>query len=188
MDKVEDANTLGRSVQDVRAADKIYSSATASSDKLDFEKYLNNIYSDDLIDIHGSGWIYKKKESIELSLNRLSLPKMPILSDKREVISISEISDGVVCVAEFRETYYETPDPQALAQAAGTLTGSLDARRRAARRMADHPAMWPGEKLADNPLRTRTTRIWARRDNCWKIVLMQTTRVGMRTLAGLPLL
>lgn len=143
--------------------------------------YHENVFADDLIDIHASGWIYTREQSIELEKNMAATPRaVKVLKSTGSERHVRMLSENVVAVTELTETYFEVPNPQHQSLEAGTFTMSP-----AATAKTSPPAFGPGEDYAPNPYRTRITRIWVRRDGKWKLALSQATRLGKRVRVGL---
>lgn len=138
------------------------------------------LFDDTMIDIHGSGWIYTKDESLQISQNgverRVSMKVLKASTLDKQIIPHG--SDMVI-VTWINETYFEVPNPQDLSRKAGTLLNDAASQSRAAAQMAKN-AYGPGEAPPPNPLRTRMTRIWVRKADSWKVALQQGSRIGER--------
>jgi hypothetical protein len=144
---------------------------------------LDQLYWDDYIDIHASGWLYTKKQNDELSANLA-----PLFSAANKAIKTNQIGRKVVVfnkdaaeVVWENETYYEIPDPEQVAIEAGTLTEDPKALAQAA---AKGSGIGPGDGPAPNPYRVRNTRLWVRFDGQWKIASSTSTRVSERVVPG----
>src|SRR5688572_19438217 len=75
--------------------------------------YHDDIFADDLIDIHASGWIYTRQQSIELEKNMAGTPRaVTVLQSKSSERHLRFLADNVVLVTELTETYFEVPNPQ----------------------------------------------------------------------------
>jgi hypothetical protein len=144
---------------------------------------IDQLYWDDYIDIHASGWIYTKKQNRELSDNLAAL-----FSAANKAIKTNEIGRKVVVfnkdaaeVVWENETYYEVPDPEQVALQAGLLTEDPKALKEAASKGS---TIGPGDGPAPNPYRVRNTRLWVRFDGQWKIASSTSTRVSERVVPG----
>jgi hypothetical protein len=139
------------------------------------------LYADALIDIHGSGWLYTRDESLAISQNgaerRVS---MKVLKASKLDYRIIPHGKDVAVVTWISETYFEVPNPQDLSRKAGTLLNDAASQSRAAAQMQKN-AYGPGDAPPPNPLRTRMTRVWVRDTAGWKVVLQQGSRVGERS-------
>lgn len=169
---------LAAAVQDVKKAEADYA-AKKGADR-------EAMISDKFMDIHGSGWLYTKSESEELNRGlgqtRTAGPQIkPIKSDKSEY-RIVAYSKDVVAVSQVSTTYYEVPNPQDVARAAGTMTDNPTALAKAAQTRSKGPG--PGETESPNPYRSRTTRIWVRSNGHWQLALSTATRVGLKVVPG----
>lgn len=139
------------------------------------------LFDDAMIDIHGSGWIYTKDESLQISQNgaerRVSMKVLRASTLDKQIVPHG--SDMAI-VTWISETYFEVPNPQELSRKAGTMLNDAAAQAWAAAQMAKN-AYGPGDAPPPNPLRTRMTRVWVRERNGWKVVLQQGSRVGERS-------
>jgi hypothetical protein len=134
-----------------------------------------------LIDIHASGWIYTRQQSIDLEKNMAGTPRaVAVLQSKSSERHLRFLADNVVLVTELTETYFEVPNPQQQSIAAGTFTMSPTETAKTI-----PPAFGPGEDVTPNPYRTRITRIWVHADGQWKLAVSQATRLGKRARPGL---
>ena len=162
--------------EEIKAAKKLTDPAAAVD-------YHEEIFADDLIDIHASGWIYTRAQSIELEKNMAATPRsVKVLRSTTSEHHIRILAENVVLVSGLVETYFEVPNPQTQSLEAGTFTMSPEATAAAASRPPD---FGPGEDYAPNPYRTRITRIWVRDGAKWKLAMSQATRLGKRVRVGL---
>lgn len=132
------------------------------------------LYWDNAVDIHGSGWIYTRDESVELLKNRLEQgPGRKVLKSDQVDWKIIPQSDDTAIATGISETYFEVPNPQLAAMAAGALTRSPNANATPA-----------DTSSASNLYRIRSVRVWVRKNGQWKIASAQATRVGERLNPG----
>ncbi len=141
------------------------------------------IESDKFMDIHGSGWLYNKAESHALSQNLGASRGLKVIKAERTGPDFVAFSKDLVVESTMTTTYYEVPNPQDVARAAGTMTNDPAALARAAQ---NQRGPGPGETYAPNPYRTRLTKIWHRIDGRWQLVLSTATRVGLKVVPGMP--
>jgi len=168
---------------DFAAAVKEVEKAEADLAKLTDPTARAAFYSDDLVEIHPSGWIYNKAESLQAAANMAKLPNTSkVLKSALVERKVIPTSKDIVIVQVLTETYYEVPNPQELARAAGTMTFDPDAIARAA--ATSDLGQVPGAVKAPNPYRLRQTTVWARMDGRWKIATQQGTRVRDRIAPG----
>jgi hypothetical protein len=167
--------------QEIMKLEKEIKAAKALADPKAAVSFHEDIFADDLIDIHASGWIYTREQSIALEKNMAATPRqVKILRSASSEQHIRFLAENVVAVTELTETYFEVPNPMQESLAAGTFTMSPKAT--AASRA---PAFGPGEDFSPNPYRTRITRIWVRKGKRWKLAISQATRLGKRVRTGL---
>jgi hypothetical protein len=160
--------------EEIKAAKKLTDPKAA----VDFHE---SVFADDLIDIHASGWIYSRAQSIELEKNMAATPRsVKVLRSTTSEHHIRILAENVVLVSGLVETYFEAPNPQTQSLEAGTFTMSPEATAK-----ISPPAFGPGEDYAPNPYRTRITRIWVRSGTTWKLAVSQATRLGKRVRVGL---
>jgi len=168
------APVTGTTEQQVAQMEERLKQATAARDY----PAVAALYLDNAIDIHGSGWIYSRDESVELLKNRLEQgPGRKVLKSDQVDWKIIPQSDDVAIATGISETYFEVPNPQLAAMAAGALTRSPNAKAT--------PAAAPGDAASTSNLyRIRSVRVWVRKNGQWKIASAQATRVGERLNPG----
>lgn len=173
------AAETARIEREIMQAEEAIKAAKTLTDPKAAVDFHSRVFTDDLIDIHASGWIYDREQSIELERNMAATPRdvKPIKSTTHDH-HIVVLAENVVAVTGMIETYFEIPNPQHQAMAAGTLTMSPSAS------LQQPPVFGPGEEFAPNPYRTRITRIWVRQGAEWKLAISQATRVGKRVRVG----
>ncbi len=138
--------------------------------------------SDKLVDVHTSGWMYDKAESLEVgkNLSRIAGKAKVVKSERAEEKTIAVNCDTVI-ETSMNMTYYEVPNPQDLARANGTNTFDPAAMDKAAHAQVPRG---PGEAASLNPFRTRSVRVWARINGRWQIAATVGTTVRERTVPG----
>jgi hypothetical protein len=143
---------------------------------------IDQLYWEDFIDIHASGWMYTKKQNSELSANLALIPSV------NKVIQTNQIGRKVVVFSKDaaevvweNETYYAVPDPEQVALEAGVLTEDPKALKEAT---AKGSGIGPGDGPTPNPYRVRSTRLWVRFDGQWKIASSTSTRISERVVPG----
>ena len=142
---------------------------------------LDQLYWDDLIDIHASGWTYTKSENLELSRNLPLIPVTKVIRTNEIGRKIAVFNKDAAEVVWENETYFEVPDPEEVARQAGTLTENPEALAKAA---AKGTGIGPGDGPAPNPYRVRNTRLWVRFNGQWKIASSTSTRISERVVPG----
>ena len=140
------------------------------------------LHWDNVLDIHASGWIYTKEQSIDLRKGGTGggAGRKVIQSgnlDWRIVV----FGEDVAAVTGISETYYEVPNPQTLSMAAGTFTKRPTPEQLAALRASGPGA---GEAFSPNPYRVRALRLWVRKGGEWKLAVSDATRISERVFAG----
>ena len=140
------------------------------------------MFSDKLLDVHTSGWMYDKTESLAVgkNLSQMAGKTKVIKSERAEEKTIAVNCDTVI-ETSMNMTYYEVPNPQDLARAAGTNTFDPAAMEKAAHSQVPRG---PGEAPSLNPFRTRSVRVWARINGHWQIAATVGTTVRERTVPG----
>lgn len=145
-----------------------------------------DLYWDQSINIHGSGWIYTKKDGWgpgkDYAAESAKFRPAVIKSEKSEYQIIAPNKDTVI-ESWLSAVYYSVPEPEALAKAMGTF--SYDSKAISAANRARMDAALPaGMGPSDNPYRNRSTVIWSRIDGKWKITASVSSRVGQRVVPG----
>jgi len=170
------------SKEDLTAAVKEVEQAEAALAKAKDPAEIANFWADDVIDIHPSGWRYAKAESLQIgpNLKKLGGTSKTIKSGviDRKVVPINK---DTIAIETDSESYYEVPNPQEAARAAGTMTFDPAAIAKAA---AASGGRAPGVGSSPSLYRNRSTTVWARMNGRWQIVVRQSTDIGERVAPG----
>jgi hypothetical protein len=166
---------------DLEAAVKEVEQAAAELAKAKDASEVGKYWADNAIDIHPSGWRYDKPDSLQISpnLRKLGGTSKAIKSGvvERKVFPINK---DTVVVTTVNETYYEVPNPQDVARAAGTMTFDPEAIAK----VAASQGRAPGVGASPTLYRNRNLAMWARIDGRWQIALRQATDIGPAAIPG----
>jgi hypothetical protein len=173
------AKDVARIEREIMRAEEAIKAAKTLTDPAAAADFHSKVFMEGLIDIHASGWIYTREQSIALERNLASVPRNAnVIKSATYDHRIVVLAENVAAVTGMVETYFEVPNPQHQAIAAGTLTLPPDAN------LEHKPLFGPGDESAPNPYRTRITRTWVRQGTEWKLAISQATRVGKRGRVG----
>lgn len=140
------------------------------------------LWSDQVVDIHPSGWKYAKTDVLHTSGRK---PLRNVIHADETPKEIIVFNDDAVLETWVSTKYFEVPDPQEEARKLGTMLMEPAKIRRAQEAMVHRPTFGPHEAEAPNPYRLRYVRLWVRENGAWKVGLKSGTRIGVRVHPGM---